>query len=62
ACDAASNCEVVVPLVVSGTIVGIMDIDSPELDRFSENDLKTLQDFAQTLAKHLDAEALATVY
>ncbi|WP_125581137.1 GAF domain-containing protein [Lacticaseibacillus suibinensis] len=62
ACDAASNSEVVVPLVVGGTIIGIMDIDSPELDRFSENDLKTLQDFAQTLAKHLDAEALATVY
>ncbi|WP_179395237.1 GAF domain-containing protein [Lacticaseibacillus absianus] len=62
ACDAASNSEVVVPLTVGTTTVGVLDIDSPRLDRFSENDLKTLQAFAQALAKHLDADAIRKVY
>ncbi|MFD1393675.1 GAF domain-containing protein [Lacticaseibacillus jixianensis] len=62
ACDAASNSEVVVPLKVGGTTVGIMDIDSPVLDRFSEDDLKVLADFGAALAKHLDAAALSAIY
>ncbi|WP_461214870.1 GAF domain-containing protein [Lacticaseibacillus sp. GG6-2] len=62
ACDAASNSEVVVPLVVDGTVVGILDIDSPSLDRFSQADQDVLTQAAQAIAKHLDAKALATVY
>jgi GAF domain-containing protein len=38
ACDAASRSEIVVPLVVDGSLVGVLDIDSPSLDRFSEDD------------------------
>ena len=37
-CDAASRSEIVVPLIVDGTLVGVLDIDSPERDRFSEDD------------------------
>ena len=37
-CDAASRSEIVVPLVVDGALVGVLDIDSPRLDRFSEDD------------------------
>lgn len=62
ACDAASNSETVVPLKVNGTIVGIMDIDSPILDRFSEKDVKVLTDFGAALSKHLDAAALSAIY
>ena len=37
-CDAASRSEIVVPLIVDGSLVGVLDIDSPSLDRFSEAD------------------------
>ncbi|KRN25278.1 GAF domain-containing protein [Lacticaseibacillus camelliae] len=62
ACDAASNSECVVPLQVNGRIIGIMDIDSPVLDRFSDSDVKVLTDFGAALAKHLDAAALSAIY
>ena len=62
ACDAASNSEVVVPIRVDGKLIGILDIDSPLLDRFSQADQDVLVDAVAALAKHLDAKALALVY
>jgi len=38
ACDSASNSEVVVPLVVNNQVVGVFDLDSPSVGRFSEAD------------------------
>lgn len=38
ACDIASRSELVVPLVLNGNLVGVLDIDSPSLDRFSAAD------------------------
>ena len=38
ACDEASESELVVPLVVDDQLVGVLDIDSPSLGRFSEAD------------------------
>ena len=35
ACDAASNAEVVAPIIVDGKTVGVLDIDSPTVGRFS---------------------------
>ena len=37
-CDEASASELVVPLIVDDKLVGVLDIDSPSLDRFSETD------------------------
>ena len=37
-CDAASRSEIVVPLVIDGSLVGVLDIDSPSLERFSADD------------------------
>ncbi len=37
-CDAASRSEIVVPLMFGEELVGVLDIDSPSLDRFSEAD------------------------
>jgi GAF domain-containing protein len=37
-CDDASQSEIVVPLVIDGALVGVLDIDSPMIDRFSETD------------------------
>ncbi|MBC7634552.1 MAG: GAF domain-containing protein [Acetobacteraceae bacterium] len=38
ACDSASNSEIVVPLIRNGVVIGVLDIDSPTLDRFQQDD------------------------
>lgn len=38
-CDPASRSELVIPFYLEGKLVGVLDIDSPQLDRFSEADL-----------------------
>jgi len=54
ACDAASNSEIVVPLVKDGHLIGVLDIDSPSKSRFTEEDEEGLNHFVQVLLKHLD--------
>ena len=49
ACDSASNSEIVIPIHVNGAIWGVLDIDSPYLNRFTEEDKKGLEQFAKTL-------------
>ncbi len=53
ACDAASQSEIVVPLLKDGTLLGILDVDSPELDRFTEEDRIGLERIAKVLVKHI---------
>ncbi|MCC8196862.1 MAG: GAF domain-containing protein [Ruminococcus sp.] len=43
ACDSASNSEIVIPLHANGEIVGVLDIDSPTVGRFTETDLEGLK-------------------
>jgi len=43
ACDVASRSEIVVPLIIDGTLIGVLDIDSPSLDRFSEADQQGIE-------------------
>lgn len=38
ACDSASNSEIVVPLIRDGELIGVLDIDSPNIGRFTEED------------------------
>lgn len=38
ACDSASNSELVVPLVKDGRVLGVLDLDSPSIERFDEAD------------------------
>jgi L-methionine (R)-S-oxide reductase len=38
ACDAASNSEIVVPLIRDGELIGVLDLDSPKLGRFTGED------------------------
>ncbi len=41
ACDSASNSEVVVPIVLDGgRLLGVLDLDSPVLNRFDEEDAR----------------------
>jgi GAF domain-containing protein len=49
ACDCASNSEIVVPIHKAGKVVGVLDIDSPELNRFSREDKLGLEKFVQAL-------------
>ena len=38
ACDSASNSEIVLPLIRDGELLGVLDLDSPKLARFSAED------------------------
>ena len=38
ACDSASNSEIVLPIHVNGQVWGVLDIDSPEFNRFTQED------------------------
>ena len=49
ACDSASNSEIVIPIHVGGEIWGVLDIDSPYLNRFTEEDKAGLERFVQIL-------------
>ncbi|WP_026693644.1 GAF domain-containing protein [Peribacillus kribbensis] len=53
ACDAASQSEIVVPLLKDGQLLGVLDIDSPEKNRFDEEDQKYLELFVKELCAHL---------
>ncbi len=53
ACDSASRSELVVPLIVSGELYGVLDIDSPSLDRFDENDRQGLEKIAKIICNEI---------
>ena len=49
ACDSASNSEVVVPIVEDNQVVGVLDIDSPSVARFTQEDLTGLEQVVKAL-------------
>ena len=49
ACDSASNSEVVVPIVKDNQVVGVLDIDSPSVARFTQEDLAGLEQVVKAL-------------
>ena len=49
ACDGASRSEIVVPLRCAGKVIGVLDIDSPFLNRFSEADREGLEKLAAVI-------------
>ncbi len=49
ACDSASNSEIVIPLHFEGRVVGVLDIDSPQVGRFSEKDREILEESAKII-------------
>jgi len=58
ACDSASQSEVVVPIIVDGEVIGVLDIDSPDLNRFDEDDKVGFERFVETLVKYVDWESV----
>ena len=49
ACDSASNSEVVVPIFKDDQVVGVLDIDSPNVARFTQADLAGLEQVVKAL-------------
>ena len=54
-CDAASNAEIVVPLLREGTVLGVLDLDSPRPGRFDDGDRLALEALAQLYVEACDA-------
>jgi L-methionine (R)-S-oxide reductase len=59
ACDAASRSEIVVPLIQSGLLLGVLDIDSPLPDRFDRDDAQGLDALLGILIRASDFGGLA---
>lgn len=53
ACDAASNAEIVLPLIIDGEVIGVLDIDSTQFNRFDSEDQIGLQTFTDGLCEVL---------
>ncbi|WP_271407848.1 GAF domain-containing protein [Pseudomonas sp. Q1-7] len=54
ACDSASNSELVVPLVKEGRLIGVLDLDSPLLARFNEEDQAGIERLAAIFLRLTD--------
>lgn len=57
-CDTASQSEIVVPLLNWGRLLGVLDIDSPKLNRFSEDDQEGLESLASVFVSSLTTDDL----
>ena len=53
ACDAASQSEIVIPIIKNDQLIGVLDIDSPVKSRFDEMDQDFLEQFVMTMVKYI---------
>jgi len=58
-CDEASRSELVVPLIAQGTVIGVLDLDSPSPGRFTDADRQGCEKLVALLLDHLDAGAVS---
>ena len=58
ACDSASNSEIVIPVRHDGEVIGVLDIDSPLVGRFSEEDKAGLEKLVSVLEAHIHSNDL----
>lgn len=49
ACDGASRSEIVIPIFKNGELYGVLDIDSPVYDRFTEGDREELEGLVRVI-------------
>jgi len=54
ACDLASNSEIVIPMIKNNKLIGVLDIDSPKLNRFSKEDQNILENLVEVLLENSD--------
>ncbi len=50
ACDATSASELVVPVLRDGTVIAVIDLDSPDLARFDAEDARGIEELAMAIA------------
>lgn len=60
ACDSASNSEIVIPIIKENTIYGVLDIDSPEIGRFTELEQEYLEKLMKILNKYINWDKVAS--
>jgi GAF domain-containing protein len=53
ACDSASNSELVIPIIIDNVLYGVLDIDSPLYNRFSDCDLQIMEDVIKIISKKI---------
>ena len=58
ACDTASRSELVVPLIRDGVLLGVLDLDSPDLARFDTEDQAGCEALAAIVVRHLARSVL----
>lgn len=58
ACDAASNSEIVIPIVKDDKLIGVLDLDSDEFSRFTELEQKYLEKSVDILNKYIDWQGI----
>ena len=61
ACDAASQSEIFIRLMQDGQLLGVLDIDSPEKNRFDALDQQQLEEFVAILVEHLSIKRRISV-
>ena len=61
ACDARSLSEIVVPIVVDGAVVGVLDLDSPEVRTFDIEDRRALETIVRDLVPRIDWQAATRI-
>lgn len=54
ACDSASNSELVVPILMDARVVGVLDIDSPNFNRFDRDDQAGIEQLVRTFCNMTD--------
>ncbi len=55
-CDVASRSEIVVPIVVRGRLIGVLDVDSPITNRFDQSDRQGLEELVDIFSKRLSLD------
>lgn len=51
ACSSRSRSEIVVPIIKNGEVVGVIDLDSPLLNRFTDKEKKELEEISKILSE-----------
>jgi GAF domain-containing protein len=53
ACDSASNAEIVVPIIKDDHLIGVLDLDSPSVARFDEDDARGLNELVEVFVESI---------
>ena len=53
ACDSASNSEIVIPIIIDDEVWGVLDIDSPLLERFDKTDQQYLEKAVEIITESI---------